>query len=94
MTEETHAWPSTCEYNVKTCGLADVSSTTAVAMEANTRRSIMRQHDVHALTCSKPLDLVVSVVAPGVALKRLRIASVVGRPITPANPTYADSFTP
>jgi hypothetical protein len=33
----------------------------------------MRQHDVHALACGKPLDLIVSVVAPGVALKRLRI---------------------
>lgn len=93
MTEETHAWPSACEYDVKTCGLTDVSSTTAVAMEANTCRSIMRQHDVHALTYSKPLDLVVSVMAPGVALKRLRIASVVGRAITPANPTHTDSFT-
>ena len=61
MTEETHAWPSTCEYSVKTCRLADVSSAMPVAMEANTSRRIMRQHDVHALTCGKPLDLVVGV---------------------------------
>ena len=31
MTEETHAWPSTCEYSVKTCRLADVSSAMPVA---------------------------------------------------------------
>jgi hypothetical protein len=91
--EETHAWPNTCEYCVKTCGLADVSTITAGTMEANTCRSIMRQHNVHPLTCCKPLHLVVSVVAPGVASKCLRIASVVGRTITPTNPTHTDTFT-
>ena len=94
MAEETHAWTSACEYDVKTCGLADVSTATPVAIKANTSRRIMRQHDVHALTCGKPLDLIVSVVALGVALKRLRVASVVGRAITPANSTYTDSFAP
>ena len=59
MAEETHAWPSKCEYDVKTCGLADVSSALPVAMKENTSRRVMRQHDVHALTCRKPLDLVV-----------------------------------
>jgi hypothetical protein len=63
MAEETHAWLRTCEYDVKTGGLADVSSTLPVAMKANTSRCIMRQNDVHAPTCSEPLDLIVGIVA-------------------------------
>jgi hypothetical protein len=50
--------------------LADVSSTVSMAFEANTCRRVMHQYYVHALTCSEPLYLVVSIVTPGVALKR------------------------
>ena len=67
MAEEAHARPRTCQYDVKTGGLADVSSIASVALEANSRRRIMHQYDVHALTCSEPLHLVVGIVAPRVA---------------------------
>jgi hypothetical protein len=54
MAEETYARARTCQYDVETSGLADVSTTAPVALEANTRRRIMHQYDVHALTCSEP----------------------------------------
>jgi hypothetical protein len=74
--------------------LADVSSTTPVALEANTRRRIMHQYDVNALTCSEPFYLVVGIVAPRVALKRCRFARVVGRAVTPANTAETDCLAP
>jgi hypothetical protein len=42
MAEETYARARTCQYNVKTDGLADVSSSAPVALEANTRRRVVR----------------------------------------------------
>jgi len=90
MAEEAYARARTCQYDVKTGGLADVSSTAPVALKENTRRRIMHQYDVHALTCSEPFHLVVGIVAPRVALKRCRFACVVGRAVTPANTAEAD----
>jgi hypothetical protein len=94
MTSEAYARARTRQYNVKAGGLADVSSTTPVAREANTRRRIMHQYDVHALTCSQPLHLVVGIVASRVALKRCRFASVIGRPVTTAYTADTDCLAP
>ena len=70
MAEETHAWARTRQYDVETGGLADVSRTAPVAREANTRRRIMHQYNVYALTCCEAFHFVVGVVAPRVTLKR------------------------
>lgn len=90
VAEEAYARARTCQYDVKTGGVADVSKTAPVTMEANTRRRIMHQYDVHALTCSEPFHLVVGIVALRVASKRCRFARVVGRGITPANSAETD----
>jgi hypothetical protein len=94
MAEEAYARARTCQYHVKTGGLADVSSTAPVVLEANTRRRIMHQYDVHALTCSEPCHHVVGIVTPRVALKRCRFARVVGRAVTSANSAETDSLAP
>jgi hypothetical protein len=70
MAEETYTRARTCQYDVETSGLADVPDTAPVALEANTRRRTVYQDDVHALTCSEPLHLVVGIAAPRAALKR------------------------
>jgi hypothetical protein len=70
MAEETYTRARTCQHDVETSGLADVSDTTPVAREANTRRRIMHKYDIHALTCSEAFHLVARIVALRVALKR------------------------
>jgi len=79
MAKEAHARARTCQYDVKTGGLAHVSSTAPMALEANTRWRIMHQYDVHHLTSSEPFNLVVGIVTLRIALKRFRFARVVGR---------------
>jgi hypothetical protein len=56
MSEETYTRPSTCKHDVKTRGLADVSSTAPVTLEANTRRRIVHQYYVYATTYGELLS--------------------------------------
>jgi hypothetical protein len=90
VAKKADAGPSLCKKRVQTSRFADVTRTPTMPLEADPRRRIMRQHDVHVADEPESLNLVCGVVSLRIVLELARAPQIIRRTIAATDASHAN----